>query len=172
MADELIWHVNENDQPIGSISRAESRKIGARYRMVRIQVESPDGESVLLQKRLSTKKTYPGCWDTSAGGNIQYGESYGDAAERELSEEIGLSGVEFREIGMYYSEAIDPDGNKMNRFTKVYKVIADMDTKFTPQDTEVESVQWIDKNELAEVIKQGNVTDGLEQVFNRYYRNQ
>lgn len=47
---EYIWHVDEHDTPIGKIEREESRKIGAKYRMARIMVESRDGMSVLLWK--------------------------------------------------------------------------------------------------------------------------
>lgn len=86
---EQIWHVDEHDNPIGPIGRDDSRRTGARYRIVRVSVEDING-NVLLQKRVDTKKTYPGCWDTSAGGNISYGESYDDAAARELSEEVGI----------------------------------------------------------------------------------
>jgi isopentenyldiphosphate isomerase len=170
MADELIWHVDENDKPIGSISRDESRRIGARYRMVRIMVESDDGSAILLQKRLKTKKTYPGCWDTSAGGNIAYKESYDQAARRELLEEIGLENTRLEEVLHFYSEMVDPDGNKMNRFTKVYRATAGKDFLFTPQPSEVESVEWINREELPALVAKGNITDGLLQVYERWYQ--
>ena len=169
MADELIWHVDENDQPLGSIERDKSRRTGARYRLVRVMVESEDGESLLLQKRLATKKTYPGCWDTSAGGNITYGESYELAARRELFEEIGLD-APLEEFGYFYSEVVDPDGNHMNRFTKVYRARVSKDTQFSLQPSEVESVEWIKKNDLVHIISEGKVTDGLLQVYERLYR--
>jgi len=89
---EQIWHVDENDKPIGPVGRDDSRKLGLRYRLVRISVEDRQG-NILIQKRTATKKTYPNCWDTSAGGNIDYPESYEQAALRELSEEIGIKGT-------------------------------------------------------------------------------
>ncbi len=165
---EQIWHVDENDHPIGPIGRDDSRKSGARYRIVRVSVEDSDG-NVLLQKRLETKKTYPGCWDTSAGGNITYGETYEVAAERELYEEVGIEGVALEEQAYFYGEVVDPAGNKMNRFTKVYKAVVPRTIKVTPQSEEVAELRWVTPEELAVIVAEGNITDGLKQTAQHYY---
>ena len=166
---ELIWHVDEHDNPIGPIDRSESRKIGARYRMVRVSVEDADG-NILLQKRLATKKSYPGCWDTSAGGNITYPEAYDEAVQRELAEEIGLRDVELEEVAHFYGEIVDPAGNKMNRFTKVYRTVVDPSTTFTPQPSEVSEVKWMSRADVVKLAEGEEITDGLRQVIEKYYR--
>lgn len=166
--DEQIWNVDEQDNPIGPIGRDESRRLGARYRIVRVSVEDPDG-NILIQKRTSTKKTYPNCWDTSAGGNIDYPETYEDAAVRELGEEIGIHAVPLEEVAYFYAEAIDPAGNKMNRFTKVYRTIVAKDTKFVLQPEEVSESKWVSRAELFEIAKTGQITDGLQQTIDHYY---
>jgi isopentenyldiphosphate isomerase len=43
-----------------------------------------------LQKRSSRKRIQPGKWDSSVGGHVDPGESYEQAAERELAEELGV----------------------------------------------------------------------------------
>lgn len=166
---EQIWHVDENDNPIGAIGRDDSRKIGARYRIVRVSVEDDEG-SVLLQKRLDTKKTYPGAWDTSAGGNITYGESYDDAAKRELREEVGIDGVDLEEVAYFYGEAVDPSGQKLNRFTKLYRAIVPKTTQVTPQPEEVAELTWVTRDKLASIIAEGSITDGLKQAAEQYYK--
>lgn len=166
---EQIWHVDENDTPIGSIGRDESRNTGERYRIVRVSVEDEDG-NILLQKRLDTKKSFPGCWDTSAGGNIAYGESYDDAAMRELREETGIEGAGLTEVAYFYSEAADPDDNSLNRFTKVYKMLASKDIEVKPQPEEVAGLVWVTPQELREIVAEGRVTDGLKQTYERYYK--
>ena len=168
MSNEQIWHVDENDKPIGSIGRDESRRTGARYRIVRVSVEDADG-NILVQKRQPTKKSYPNCWDTAVGGNVNYGESYEDAARREALEEIGLVVDTLDKVAYFYSEATDPDGSRMNRFTKIYRVIVDPATKFTLQPEEVSEVRWVAKVELLNLAKTDGATDGLAQTIERYY---
>ncbi len=165
---EQIWHVDEHDNPIGPIGRDDSRRTGARYRIVRVSVEDING-NVLLQKRVDTKKTYPGCWDTSAGGNVSYGESYDDAAARELSEEVGIKDVDLQEVAYFYSEVVDPADNKMNRFTKVYQAVVPRGITVTPQSDEVAELVWVTPDELSDIIAEGRITDGLHQVAQRYY---
>jgi isopentenyldiphosphate isomerase len=165
---EQIWHVDENDNPIGAIGRDDSRRIGARYRMARVLVEDKDG-NILLQKRAADKSTYPGCWDTSAGGNIAYGEAYEDAAKRELYEEVGIKDVELEEIAYFYSEVIDPSGKKMNRFTKLYRAIIPRDAKLIPQSGEVEMLAWVTRDEFHMTVARGEISDGLRQSYEHYY---
>ena len=166
---EQIWHVDENDNPIGAIGRDESRNTGERYRIVRVSIEDERG-NILLQKRLETKKSFPGCWDTSAGGNIAYGESYEEAALRELREEAGIEGANLVEVAYFYSEAADPDNRKLNRFTKVYRMLAPQDIEAIPQPEEVAEFVWATPDELADIVAEGKVTDGLKQVYERYYK--
>ena len=52
-------------------------------------VFTPAGE-VWIQKRLMTKKHYPGLWDVSACGGICSGEDVAEAAAREQEEELGI----------------------------------------------------------------------------------
>ena len=165
---EQIWHVDENDVPIGVIDRDESRRIGARYRMARVSVESEDGD-ILVQKRQPAKKSYPNCWDTSVGGNVDYGESYEDAARREAAEEIGLKVDKLEEVAYFYGEATDLNGKKMNRFTKLYRALVDKATAFTPQPEEVSEVRWVSKRELLELARREGLTDGLQLVIEHYY---
>ena len=168
MADqEQIWHVDENDTPIGPVGRDDSRKQGLRYRIVRVSVEDGNG-NVLLQKRSLSKKTYPGYWDTSAGGNIDYPESYEVAAKRELFEEIGIKADTLEEVAYFYAEAVDPIGNKMNRFTKVYRLVVTSNVALALGE-EVSEVQWIPISELQGIRDQGIVTDGLSQTIEHYY---
>ena len=46
-----------------------------------------------LQQRQADKDQYPGHWDSAAAGHLEPGESYETAAQRELQEELGLTGT-------------------------------------------------------------------------------
>ncbi len=167
--DEQIWHVDENDNPIGAIGRDESRASGARYRIARVSVEDEDS-NILLQKRLDTKRSYPGCWDTSAGGNIAYGESYEAAAKRELREEAGIEAKDLEEVAYFYSEGVDPNGGNLNRFTKVYRMLAPKSIQPKPQPDEVAGFSWVTPKELEDIVAEGKITDGLKQAYKYYYK--
>ncbi|GAB4148836.1 MAG: hypothetical protein OHK0017_11970 [Patescibacteria group bacterium] len=44
---------------------------------------------VFIQKRAAHKKLFPNCWDLSAGGRLEEGESVWQALDREIQEETG-----------------------------------------------------------------------------------
>lgn len=89
MNDELLDYYDQNGKVIGHCSRSESETKNYIIANVIIFVFTTGGK-VLLQKRASTKKHYPGLWDPSACGAIGHGEKPVVAAERELFEEIGI----------------------------------------------------------------------------------
>jgi isopentenyldiphosphate isomerase len=92
--------VDEEDRVIGAAPLKEVWKKGWMHRIVRIMVEDTDGR-VLLQKRSKHMELFPECWDHSAAGHVDEGDSYEQAAERELQEELGISGFDLKEIAYY-----------------------------------------------------------------------
>ncbi len=56
-----------------------------------ILIFNKNGE-LALQMRADNDKSFPGHWDFSAGGHIDAGENNQKAAEREIFEELGISG--------------------------------------------------------------------------------
>lgn len=164
-----IQIVDENDEPISSASIREALKEGLIHRIVRVMVEDADG-NILLQKRTEGIELYPGRWDNSAAGHVDVEESYEVAARRELAEEIGLQTTKLREVG-YYRHVSYFDQYKLNRFTKVYKVIVPSDTEFIIQPEEVSMVQWFTLAEVKQLVsgEPEKVTDGVTDVLKRYY---
>ena len=61
------------------------------HRAVHVLVFDLEGR-LYLQKRSMQKYIQPGKWDTSVGGHLASGEDYGQAAEREMAEELGIRG--------------------------------------------------------------------------------
>jgi len=86
--NELLTVVDENDEPVTPHSRAAIHRENLLHRAVHILLVNDKGE-LLLQKRSYRKDRFPGCWDSSASGHVNAGESYLDCATRELEEEIG-----------------------------------------------------------------------------------
>ena len=84
--------VNENDEVIGTMPKADAHKNGAPHRISVVYVENPSGQ-ILVQVRTD------GRLDHSAAGHVDPGESYEQAARRELFEELGISGVTLAYVG-------------------------------------------------------------------------
>lgn len=59
------------------------------HRAVHIYVFD-SAQNIYLQKRSLTKSIQPGKWDTSVGGHVDAGETFEQAAYREMKEELGL----------------------------------------------------------------------------------
>jgi 16S rRNA (adenine1518-N6/adenine1519-N6)-dimethyltransferase len=89
---ELLETVDRNDQPIKAVDRATIHRENLLHRAVHIFILNQRGE-LLLQKRSYRKDNFPRCWDSSAAGHVNAGESYKDCAKRELKEELGVTAV-------------------------------------------------------------------------------
>ena len=88
-SNEIFDIVDENDRVIGHASRREAHAGHLQHRAVHVLIFNRQGK-LLVQKRSTIKDAYPGCYDSSASGHVDTGESYDAAASRELQEELGL----------------------------------------------------------------------------------
>jgi len=81
--------VDAHDEIVGSADRSEAHSKGLLHRVIQIMLFDPDGK-LFVQQRALSKDMYPGHWEGSLSGHVKKGESYKDAAERELHEELGI----------------------------------------------------------------------------------
>ncbi|MDA8241993.1 MAG: NUDIX domain-containing protein [Nitrospiraceae bacterium] len=98
---EKLEIVDSEGKVIGLAERAElHRDPSLIHRVVHVLIFNRKGE-LLLQKRSRQKDVAPGKWDTSVGGHVAPGEGVDDAAQREMDEELGISGCELRYLYRY-----------------------------------------------------------------------
>ena len=91
-ADEPVEVVDADGRVVDVVSRARMRAERLRHRAVFVAVVSRDGR-LLVHQRSHEKDVWPGWWDCAVGGVVAAGESWEDAAVRELAEEVGVVGV-------------------------------------------------------------------------------
>lgn len=113
-----------------------------RMRMVVIWIEDGNG-NVLIHKRATGKKVGPNLWENAAGGGVAKGETYEQAAYKELSEELGLDDVALEYVAK--TQFTSHNGPKMCGW---YKGTIDKSTLLSPDEREVQEVKWVDAAEL------------------------
>ncbi len=87
--DELFDIVDCEDVVIGQETRARVHADDLMHRAIHVWVTNKRGD-LYLQKRSRLKDKSPGLWDSSVSGHLDHGESYEQAARRELTEEMGI----------------------------------------------------------------------------------
>lgn len=132
---ELIAWVDERDQLLGALPRAELRERRLIGRGTFILLFNSRGE-LCVHQRSAAKAVYPAYWDLAAGGMVDAGEAYRAAAERELAEELGVHGVPLTEHGRFL---FDQHDNRL--WCAVYS--ACWDGVITPQTEEIQRVAWL-----------------------------
>ncbi len=114
--------------------------------VVHVAVFNTAGDKMLYQKRLETKKPWPGKWDISCGGSIIAGETSREGAHRELLEELGINHNFENERPLFTF-------NFLNGFNDIYAITMDVDpSTLKLQDTEVERVEWLTKEQIYQKI--------------------
>ena len=126
-AEQIAW-VDEADNELGGLPRAELRERGLIGRGTFILLFNSAGE-LCVHRRTLSKAIYPGYWDVAAGGMVQQGESYAESAARELEEELGISGVPLREHEHFF---FDQPGNRL--WCAVFSAISDAPLRLQPEE--------------------------------------
>lgn len=144
--EELFVVVNKSDKIIGYSSRYECHhNKNLIHRAVGVIIYNDKGQ-ILLQKRSKNKDLMPGYYTVSASGHVDKGETYKQAALRELNEELGIQ----------------------TKLTKKRKFLLDMEEEtemdciftahyngpFYPNKHEVDEIKLIDPLSLKQLLDQ------------------
>ena len=120
-----------------------------------VVVIHPENGMVLLQKRRMDKDIQPGRWDTAVGGHLAAGESFEEAARRELSEELGVSGKV--ELFHLFDSRIRNEIESEN--VRVFG--AKLSGPFDFQRSEIDEVRFFSAAELTDPANRQNFTPNL-----------
>lgn len=161
-ADELIHIVNEQDEVIGTMTRAEAYAGGYALRIACVMVYTSDGK-IVLQRVSKRKHKNPGKWAYSAAGHVAAGETYEQAAVRELNEELGISGVIDGFIGQV--RLISEKTGRPGPFHRVYRVLHD--GPYTLDLNEGEELGIFTVDEIKQMVREtpDEFSDWLIELF-------
>jgi len=129
--DELVEVVDESGAVVEVVTRAAMRARNLRHRSTFVVVVTTAGQ-VVAHRRADDKDVWPGRWDLGFGGVVGVGESWREAAVRELAEEAGVTVTEDALVPLLEGTYTDRDVAELARvFTAVH------DGPFTCPDGEV-----------------------------------
>jgi 8-oxo-dGTP pyrophosphatase MutT (NUDIX family) len=148
MTDELVDWVDDQDRVISVVTRGRMRAEALLHRSVGIHVWSSEGR-ILIHRRSDGKDLHPGWWDMGAGGVVAAGETYDEAAARELAEELGLYGTKLEPLGGGRF-----DSAAFCSLVRFYRTISD--GPFTFDDGEITECRFVTLDELQALIRVHN----------------
>ena len=147
MEREKINIVDKDNNLIGVKYRDEVDYSKDIYQVSALWVTNSNRQ-VLMARRKLTKDKDPGMWGPAVAGTVDEGETYESNIYKEAEEEIGLTGRVFKIGPLQYKDT------PRKHFTQWYFVEINLPLKsFTPQESEVEQLVWIDQQELVEDVK-------------------
>ena len=159
---EMFDVIDEKGSPTGLIKeRGVVHREGALHATSHIWIarkNQKSGYDILLQKRSAIKDSHPGCYDISSAGHIGAGDDPLSSALRELQEELGISashehlkefGVQYKNYeGEFYGK---PFRDRQRSILYLYTEPVE-ETTLTLQESEIESVLWMDYSEALQAI--------------------
>jgi isopentenyl-diphosphate delta-isomerase len=107
------------------------------------------GRQILIQRRALGKYHTPGLWANTCCTHPHWGEAPGTCAVRRLQEELGISGLTLRHVGVVEYRADVMGGLVEHEVVDIYTAEAGHALVIQPNPDEVMDTRWIDIDVLA-----------------------
>jgi len=163
---ELLELVDDHGETTGVAPRSQCHGNPAlAHRAVHVFVRNREG-LIFLQKRSDSKDVQPGRWDTSVGGHVVPGESYEEAAAREMEEELGIrlddlgGPASLVPLHTYFWRS-----RTETEYVRTFRV--EWEGPFTINPDEISEGRFWSESELRRAIGKGILTPNLEDELRR-----
>jgi isopentenyldiphosphate isomerase len=149
--DELLFVVDENNNPVKPLPRKEVHQKGIWHRTSHVWVLNSQGQ-ILCQKRSLLKDSSPGKWEPFFGGHVEPGEEYVDNAFRELQEELGIL-VSKNDFHLFKINKYE----RKKEFQGIHFLQWNGEIKdLKLEKEEIEKVKWFNIDELSKLLNYKN----------------
>ena len=166
MEEQVVLN-SEKDEVLGLMDKMQAHENGLLHRAFSVFLFNEKGE-VLLQKRAAEKYHSPNQWTNAVCSHPRDGETYLEAAQRRLKEELGIEGMELTPKFHFIYKA-DVGGNLWEHeldhvFTGNY------DGKFSLNEEEVSDIRYITMEALDAEMESNpeNFTEWFKIILGEY----
>ena len=157
--------VVENNHILGEVSRSEAHQKGLLHRVSVIYLYNDQGQ-ILVQHRDD------GRLDHSSAGHVDPGESYEEAARRELFEELGIKDIPLEKFAQALNEELRPNGDNIKHQYTIYKCKANP-VKINKE--EIQGVYWAKSTDVLKDMVQDpkniKYTSGFKVSIQNYLKS-
>lgn len=153
---QLVELVDIDGNAEGQATVAEAHSApGLRHRAFSVHLLDARGR-LLLQRRAAVKTRFALRWANATCGHPAPGQPVAQAAIQRLAEEIGVTGVDLTEIGIYGYRAVDPESGLVeDEYDHVFLAILDKDhDPARPDPAEVAALRWVPPTDLLHELRQ------------------
>jgi isopentenyldiphosphate isomerase len=160
----IIDVVDQADAPVGTIPRADVFQRHASFRVSHVLIFNSRGE-LLLQRLALSRNRNPGAWGSSVASYLFSSEGYVQAAQRRVSEELGISDFQLFPLGK--TEMADEGCLK---FISVFQSFSEGPFHYDP--AHIDQVEFVSISEISRMIESGSriFTPTFLRVF-QFYRS-
>ncbi|WP_428843360.1 NUDIX hydrolase [Streptomyces sparsogenes] len=158
--DELVERVDCQGRVLGVVTRRQAIREGWLHRIAATVCRDERGR-ILVHRRSEQLSRFPGRYEVMVGGAVDVGESYEQAAARELAEELGIRGLPRLLFSFINLSGLSPHWLGVHEAVVPDAVTSDPD--------EVAWHGWLTESELHSALLKWRFTPDSHEAFGRYF---
>lgn len=163
---EQVVLVSEKDEILGVMDKMQAHENGILHRAFSVFLFNDKGE-MLLQKRAADKYHSPNQWTNAVCSHPRMGETYMEAAQRRLKEELGIeTPITYRFNFLYKADV----GQNLWEHELDHVFTGNFEGEFKLNEEEVSEVRYISIDELDKEMSTNpeNFTEWFKIILKEY----
>ena len=164
--EEHVVLVSENDEVLGLMEKMQAHENGILHRAFSVFLFNDKGE-MLLQKRAAEKYHSPNQWTNACCSHPRDGETYLEAANRRLKEELGIEAELTPKFHFIYKADV---GGNLWEHELDHVFFGNYQDEFNLNKEEVSEVRYISMVDLDQELKENpeNFTEWFKIILEEY----
>lgn len=164
--EENVVLVSENDEVLGLMEKMQAHQNGILHRAFSVFLFNANGE-MLLQKRAAGKYHSPNQWTNACCSHPKPGETYLEAANRRISEELGIQTTLTKKFHFIYKADV---GQNLWEHELDHVFTGNFEGEFHLNPKEVSEVRYISMDNLEKEMKNNpeNFTEWFKIILEEY----